>query len=292
MDVLGGGILADFNAYNPGFAGGVFVAAGDVNGDGRADFVTGADAGGGPHVRIFDAVTRTEIRGFFAYGAGFTGGVRVGTTDFNGDGIADIITGAGAGGGPHVRILRGDNLGQLANFFAYHPGFTGGVYVGGSIKAPGSPLRSPGNAVGDAEAVTAAQVQPLVEQALAGWGDSGLLRGVDVRLADLPTGFLAMAHAEAIYLDITADGHGWFVDATPASNEEFELVGGELRARESGPAAGRIDLLTAIAHELGHVLGLDDVSLDDDEADLMAEALPLGVRRTPSDAVDAVFDHW
>jgi hypothetical protein len=40
----------DFMAYDPRFLGGVYVAAGEFDGDGNADIVTGADAGGGPHV--------------------------------------------------------------------------------------------------------------------------------------------------------------------------------------------------------------------------------------------------
>src|SRR5262249_57247349 len=46
-------ILARFFAYTPTFLGGVNVAAGDLNGDGKAEIVTGAGPGGGPHVRIF-----------------------------------------------------------------------------------------------------------------------------------------------------------------------------------------------------------------------------------------------
>ncbi len=278
MDANTGQRLADFFAYSPGFGGGIYIAAGDVNRDGIADIVTGADSGGGPHVRIFDGVSRQEIRSYFAYGFTFTGGVRVATTDFNADGVADIITGAGPGGGPHVRIVSGDTLAPLAGFFAYAQNFTGGVYVGGSIKGPGSPLRSMGNATGDsADLVVASQLRPLVDQAVAGWAaqgaDAGLLRRIDVRVADLPDGYLGMAFANAIYVDVDADGHGWYVDETPDTDEEFE----------------GIDLLSVIAHELGHVLGLDDLSMDDHDADLMAEALPAGTRRSPAAAVDAVF---
>ena len=51
--------------------------------------------------------------------------------DVNGDGIADIITGAGPGGGPNVKVVDGSNPNnQLQNFFAFDPGFLGGVYVG------------------------------------------------------------------------------------------------------------------------------------------------------------------
>jgi len=53
------------------------VAAGDVNGDGRTDIITGTGAGGGPHVRVFDGETLVELTSFFAYDTGFTGGVFV-----------------------------------------------------------------------------------------------------------------------------------------------------------------------------------------------------------------------
>jgi hypothetical protein len=44
----------------------VFVAAGGVTGDGRADVVTGPAAGGGPHVEAFDGVTGRFVRSFTA----------------------------------------------------------------------------------------------------------------------------------------------------------------------------------------------------------------------------------
>ena len=94
-----------FLPYGANFSGGVFVAAGDVNGDGAADIVTGADAGAGPHVKVFDGRTGAEFRSFFAYPVSFTGGVRVAAGDVNGDGVADIITGTGPGGGPHVKVF-------------------------------------------------------------------------------------------------------------------------------------------------------------------------------------------
>ena len=94
-------------AYNAAFTGGVFVAAGDINGDGQADIVTGPGAGGGPHVRIFSGAAARVLGEYFAYSAAFSGGVNVAAGDVNGDGTADVITGAGAGGGPHVRVFSG-----------------------------------------------------------------------------------------------------------------------------------------------------------------------------------------
>jgi hypothetical protein len=135
VKVFDGGNLAlihSFFAYDPAFAGGVFVAAGDVTGDGLADIVTGAGAGGGPHVKVFDGGNLALIRSFLAYAAGFAGGVSVGTGDVNNDGTAEIVTGSGPGGGPHVRVLDGGTLASLHEFFAYHPAFTGGVAIGGN----------------------------------------------------------------------------------------------------------------------------------------------------------------
>jgi hypothetical protein len=83
-------------------------------------------------VRVFSGATGAELQSFFAYVSAFTGGVRVAAGDVDNDGFADIITGAGPGGGPHVRVLHGQTLAELRSFFAYVPAFTGGVFVGGT----------------------------------------------------------------------------------------------------------------------------------------------------------------
>ena len=102
--------LTGFFAYDPAFPGGVTVACGDITGDGIAEIITGAGPGGGPHVRVWQYTpagqTVTELTGFWAYSPYFAGGVRVAAADVTGDGVADIITGAGPGGGPHVRVCR------------------------------------------------------------------------------------------------------------------------------------------------------------------------------------------
>lgn len=65
---------------------------------------------------------------FTAYSNDFHGGVNISSGDVDGDGIQEVITGAGFGGGPHVMIFneQGALKGQ---FFAYAKGFRGGVNV-------------------------------------------------------------------------------------------------------------------------------------------------------------------
>jgi type VI secretion system (T6SS) baseplate-like injector VgrG/VCBS repeat protein/FG-GAP repeat protein len=130
FDGASGAEIRSFFAYGASFAGGVYVAAGDVNGDGWADIITGAGAGApGGHVKVFDGRTGAELRSFFAYGAGFSGGVRVAAGDVNGDGQVDIVTGAGPGAGPHVKVFDGASGAEIRSFFAYTPSFAGGVFV-------------------------------------------------------------------------------------------------------------------------------------------------------------------
>jgi protocatechuate 3,4-dioxygenase beta subunit len=122
--------LADFAPYEAGYTGGVFVAAGDVTGDGTPDIVVGSDQGGGPRVQLFSGSTFTQVNNFFAFEPTFTGGVRVATADLNNDGRAEVIVAAGPGGAPRSRIYQGPTLTPLEDFYPFDPEFIGGSYVG------------------------------------------------------------------------------------------------------------------------------------------------------------------
>ena len=131
------GTLSPFGRY----AGAVSVATGDVTGDGIEDIVVGAGKGLKPTVEIFDGATLRLLGGFDAYSVAFKGGVSVATGDVTGDGRADIVTGAGAGGGPHVKVFSGKDLfpttakmatttpAAVRNFMAFDPTYRGGVTV-------------------------------------------------------------------------------------------------------------------------------------------------------------------
>jgi hypothetical protein len=133
-----GNLIREFFAFGPDFSGGCFVATGDVNGDGYDDIIIGADAGGGPDVIVFSGKDNSVLYNFFAYSPAFTGGVRVAAGDTDGDGKADIICGAGPGGGPNVTIFSGATGAMLQSFFVYDPHFTAGIYVAaGDVNGDG-----------------------------------------------------------------------------------------------------------------------------------------------------------
>jgi hypothetical protein len=80
-----------------------------------------------------------------------------------------------------------------------------------------------------------------------------------------------MAFPGAVWIDRTAAGYGWFIDPTVADDSAFPAAPGS-------PAYGKVDLLTVVEHELGHVLGLEDTTEDG----LMGIFLGTGVRRVPA----------
>jgi len=129
FDGRSGSPVADFFAFSPGFTGGLYVAGGDVDGDGHCDLVVAPDAGAGPEVKVFSGRDGSVLADFFAYPAGVTAGVRVAAGDVDGDGRADVVTGPGSGYPPVVRVYKVQGLDLLHDFYAFANTFLGGVYV-------------------------------------------------------------------------------------------------------------------------------------------------------------------
>lgn len=131
-------------------------------------------------------------------------------------------------------------------------------------------------------AVTQAQADAALLAAGQSWINAGLtqealddvLAGVSIVITDLPGAQLAGAADGAIYLDPNAAGYGWY---TGIDYDETA-------------AAGSVDLLTAMRHEIAHLLGLEH-SEEEEHGGLMDHELGLGTRRDVS-AADAAIAQW
>jgi hypothetical protein len=136
-------------------------------------------------------------------------------------------------------------------------------------RAAGGPGHNPG--IGPL--LTAEELQPIVTQAIVRWEEAGAapsqvshLEQINIRIGSLPPGILAMTGPGIIWISPDAAGYGWFIDPIPGNDAAFLAMPGS-------PAQERMDLLTVMAHELGHIiLGMDESPALND---VMTEALKL-----------------
>lgn len=118
-------------------------------------------------------------------------------------------------------------------------------------------------------------IESAVTQAIASWlpiHPWATSSRPNVVVADLPGSVLGLASesTNTVWLDTTAAGHGW-------STSPF------------GPAEGQVDLLSVLSHEIGHLLGYDDLVGNID--DVMGAELPSGVTRLPT-GLGRLFDSF
>ena len=144
FDTAGGNELASFFVLEPGLVPGASLAAGDLDGDGRAEIVLGGGptstpwppSSNGPDQRV--VVYRADgtlVGGFDAYPGVFQGGVRVAFGDVDRDGFRDLVTAPGPGLQPEVEVFTQnwssdrDRGTRLSDFLAYESSFRGGLSV-------------------------------------------------------------------------------------------------------------------------------------------------------------------
>jgi len=126
-----------FQPFGEGFTGGVTVELADMGTfgatvapatlDGKAEIVVGNAAGMLTTVRVFEfsGSTPQPVRSYqpFSEQASFyrtfLGGISLDVIPVDGDGIPDIVVGAGNGGGARVQVLDGLNGLEITNFVAY-----------------------------------------------------------------------------------------------------------------------------------------------------------------------------
>ena len=152
-----------------------------------------------------------------------------------------------------------------------------------ALEAAAAPSRS--------EAVTELSEQalaPIVDAAITRWAEAlagdaaklALLESLDVQVAQFDGLTLGLADGTTILIDADAAGWGWYVDADPLDDTEFVTAGGK--------DDGRMDLLTTVMHEIGHVLGYEHTASDTE--DLMNESLDAGERYLPGGQSLVVMD--
>jgi len=131
-----GSEIASFFAYNNLFRSSLNIDT-DIS-DGFIDTVAiGPIKGGGPQVRVFSAAGNL-ISSFFAYDKNLRGGVSVALGDVDGDGEIDLVTGAGYGDIPLVKVFTLSGVIKYS-FLAYAENFRGGVEVAvGDLSGSGS----------------------------------------------------------------------------------------------------------------------------------------------------------
>ncbi len=112
----------------------VFLVVLSVQAVGNIDGVEMNQAKRQSELNLYDYVSEDDVKGYLkddswlTFDSGFEGGASIALADLGGDGVKEIVVGAGPGGGPDVRIFRSDGS-YINSFYAYSETFDKGVNV-------------------------------------------------------------------------------------------------------------------------------------------------------------------
>jgi hypothetical protein len=126
-----GTFISQFNAFPSSFQNGVSLAAGDANGDGRAEIFVGAGAGGNSAVRTFSR-TGTLLNEFKAFTSGNKNApLRIAAVDPDAADSVLLFVGQGNDGKSHtIRLFDPLTSAKVDQFVEHDPAFDGGVFLG------------------------------------------------------------------------------------------------------------------------------------------------------------------
>ncbi len=188
-----------------------------------------------------------------------------GAHDTNGDGFIDVSFGNDGG---HSELWMVNGIDVATSTLSLPPTEALKAEIPPGLVAPAIPRQ-----------LATSALQRIVEVAIDAWSLNGAttaelarLRTVTFAIADLDeSGSLGQAGSRAIVIDDDGAGFGW-------------------SAQLATVAGGRFDLLTVVAHELGHILGrTDEVGTTANVGDIMTDSLAPGVRHDRLGAIDDFF---
>lgn len=166
------------------YAGEMFLAVGNADRDAALEIIVGRGRGGSSEIKVMD-LDGGLLAHWRAYGANFKGGVRVALGDLDGDGLREIVSAAGPGGGPHIRIWKTDGQVWGGGFFAFNAHESGGVSVAvGDVNGDNRDEIVAGSGEGARPRVRVFDFRGTLKQEFA-LGDKPILNGLEVSVADL-----------------------------------------------------------------------------------------------------------